>query len=244
MFRKPNDVFPSNRPLAAADFPRHWKLVLRLFWFIVITAFYGYTFHSYLEKTKPYLTKDLRLLGQVLRSEMKEKMGNGDTEQRSGNDDERIREKAKKIGNISKDLLEKLETPLYFICVAYGGEVLATATPPKVFAPQLSADYLCDKGTIRNHAFSPGGDQRKNFYNVSARKLGDQNIPPTLHSVNDGDETGFHLWMVKRLQPGQADPIYDFVKNDLLYVMLILGIIVLLTYAPGAFRSPGKSLQE
>lgn len=242
MFRKPNDVFTSNKRLTAADFPRHWKLVfLQLFCLILITALFGYMVYSSLEQTKPYRTKDLRLLSEVLRLEMKEKLGNGDTEQRSGNDDERIKEKANNISNISEGLLGNLRTAFYFICIAYGGKVLARATPPQ--APRdLSAEYLCDENTIRNHALSPG-DQQKKFYNVSARKLGNLNIPPTFHSVNDEDESGLHLWVVKILQPEQESPTYYFVRNNPAYIVLILGAIVLPTYV-GVFRLLGKSLQE
>ena len=232
MFRKPNDVFASNKRLAAADFPRHWKVVfLQLFCLILIIALFGYMVYSSLEQTKPYLTKDLRLLSQVLRLEMKEKLGNGDTEQ----------QKANNISNISEGLLGNLRTTLYFICIAYGGKVLARATPPQ--APgDLSAEYLCDENTIRNHVGSPG-DQGKKFYNVSARKSGNLNIPPTLHSVDDEDGGGFHLWVVKILQPEQESPTYYFVRNNLAYIVLILGAIVLPTYV-GVFRLLGKSLQE
>lgn len=235
MFRKPNEVLPSRKFLTPADFSRHWKLgLLQLFWFILIIALFVYTLHLFLDETKYYLTKDLRLLGQVLRLEMKEKMGSGNTEQRSGADDKEIKEeKAREIGEISEGLLEKL-SPFYFICVAYRGEVLATATNPRASGGRLSADYLCDRDTIRNHAVLPDG-QEMNYYYVSARKLGDKDIPPTLHSLNDEDGNGFHLWVVKELQQKQLVPTYYFVKDNLLPAVLILGAIGLPAYAWGRF---------
>ena len=188
-----------------------------------------------LQSDPQYLTKDLHLFGQVLRSEMKEKMKTRDTEQRSGNDNKEIREKkAKEIGKISEDLLKKLDTALYFICVAYHEEVLATAQASGTLP---SAKDLCDKKTIRDHYFLPD-DQQTNYFFVSARKSENQklenpNIPPTLHSVSDKD--GFQLWIVKKLQPHQESPTYHFVKNYLLHAVLIFGAMGLLAYAWGRF---------
>ena len=242
MFTKPNDGFASNKRFAAADFLRHWKpLFLRLLWFILMTALFGHTLRLPFEQTEPYLTLDPYLLGRVLRLEMKEGMQNGDTEQRSGDDNKRIKDKAETIRNVSQDLLTKLNTTWYFVCVAHGGKLLATASgvPDRL----LSADHFCHKDTIQNYINFPGNQQKK-YHVVPARKSGNLVIPPTLHFVNDEDESGFHLWVVKRLQPEQAYPADSLVRDDPVRVVLILGTMVLLTYALGRFvrrKSRSKS---
>ena len=168
-------------------------------------------------------------------------MENGDTRQQSGDDDKRIQEKAKTIHKVSQEMLTRLNTPWYFVCVARGGKLLATASG--VPDHRLSADDLCDENIIQNYAHG-SGNLRKKYHVVPARKSGNVDIPPTLHFVNDGDESGFHLWVVKRLQSEQADPAYSFVRNDPVRVVLILGTMVLLTYVLGRFvrrKSRSKS---
>lgn len=237
MLHKPNHVFDSNKRFAAADFLRHWKLVfLRLLWFILITILLGYTLYLPFKKTEPYLTLDIHLLSQILRLEIEETMGNKDAEQGSGNDDERTKRKAEKISEISQGLLSKLSASWYFVCIAHSGNLLATAP--------ASASHLCDKDTIKKHVdFSD--NQQKNYHVVQARKSGNREIPSTLHFVKDGYGTGFHLWVVKRLQPEQVDPTYSLVKDNFVHVVLILGVIVLSTYALGHFvRQENRSKSD
>ena len=242
MFTKPNDGFASNKRFAAADFLRHWKpLFSRLLWFILMTALFGYTLYLPFEQTEPYLTQEPYLLSRILRLEMKEGMKNGDTRQRSGDDDERIEEKAETIRKVSQNLLTRLNTPWYFVCVAHGGKLLRTASGVPDRSP--SADDLCDKNLIENYVHVSGNLQKKHHI-VPGHKSGNLDIFPTLHFVNDEDGSGFHLWVVKRLQPEQADPAYSLVRDDPVRVVLILGTMVLLTYALGRFvrrKSRSKS---
>lgn len=138
-------------------------------------------------------------------------------------------------------MLAELNTPWYFVCVAHGGKLLAPASEVPDRSP--SADHLCDQDIIRNYANFSGNQQDKHHI-VPGRKSGNPDILPTLHFVNDEDESGFHLWVVKRLQSEQAYPAYSFVRNDPVRVVLILGTMVLLTYALGRFvrrKSRSKS---
>ncbi len=236
MFRKPNDIFASNKGLAATRLVRHWKLVFwRLLWFIAITVLFGHTLGLPFKQTEPYLTQDIHLLGQMLRFEIENKMNNGDTEQQSDNDDGRIKKKkAEMISKISQNLLTGLSATWYFVCVTHSGEFLAGAP--------ASAKHWCDGDTIEKHS---SGNLHKKYYVVQARKSGGIEIPTTLHSVKDGYGSGFHLWVVKRLQAEQVDPIYYLIQNNFVHVVLILGIIVLSTYALGHFiRQESRSKND
>lgn len=243
MFRKPNDVFPPNKPSAAAHLARHWKLVFwRLFWFVLSVLLFGCGLDLLVKQTKPYQTQDLHLLGRALRLEIKKDMTrNEDTEQQNGNDDKEIGEKAENIGKISQELLKQLNATWYFVCIAHYGKLLTTVsgnlspTAPRGPARSSSANHFCDEGTIKEYHKSPPGDPQKKSYVVKARESEGLEIPPTIHFVNDGDGSDFHLWVVRRLQPEQAYPIYSLVKNYFLHVMLILIIIAFFTYALGRF---------